>query len=371
MTVNLGFLLHAYQPWWQFPNVLKKITEEAYKPNFTKLCEDSRYRMTLNINFALVELFENNNFNDLTDLVQHLIESERIEITSSSAYHAFLPLVTKDQVELQIEIQQERMKELFENYNPKGFFLPEMGYNEGIEKILLKKGFEWTITDDPPFIEHHNQSPPYNWVPQINGFSVLQRSKTWSYDKIAKNPPNGNLFLKEVEEGFNKWTNGDDAYLVVAFDFETLNHHHPNTWDKFFGEIVDNIGEYGIKLVTISDIISKFPKKEIYIPKGSWSTSREQYSQGEFYPLWQGRNNELHRLLWLLYTLAEESTNNNSKAKHELAKGVNSCTWWQAPMGNPHLVYFGVEQMKHAIEVSGNNILQMQELSQRIYSLVH
>ncbi|GIU70402.1 MAG: hypothetical protein KatS3mg002_1638 [Candidatus Woesearchaeota archaeon] len=113
MQLNIAFLFHAYQPWWQFSHVLDQIITECYYPIFSNLKEDERFRLTLNVNWSLVELFQQNNYNDLVDLLDKLIKTDRIEFTGTSAYHAFMPLISDWMRHLQINLQEQNMKNLF------------------------------------------------------------------------------------------------------------------------------------------------------------------------------------------------------------------------------------------------------------------
>ncbi|MEM3374711.1 MAG: hypothetical protein QXE31_05875 [Candidatus Woesearchaeota archaeon] len=366
MQLNIAFLLHAYQPWWQFPSVLEQITQESYNPIFSDLLNDERFKLTLNVNWSLVELFQHYNYNDLIALLEQLTKTKRIEFTGTSAYHAFMPLISDWMRNLQIDLQEKNMKDVFPSYNPNGFFLPEMGFSQELIPLLINRGYLWTITDDPPFIAHHNKNPPYNYLispfsplqdKQENPFVVFLRSKYWSFDRIANPFSNGFEIAKELKEQIKNWTNGNDAYLVIAMDLETFNHHKKGYWQFFMLNFLDALKQHPeIKLLTLSELYFLFEKKVEDIPKGSWSTSQEQYKQGNFYPLWKdtGFFKEPHNLLWQIYNLTEPYVIGNKEAELALAKAINSCTWWQIPLGNPHLSKFGADEMVRAAEISNN-----------------
>ncbi len=366
MQLDVAFLLHAYQPWWQFSNVLEQIVKETYQPNWTKLVKDERYHLSLNLNYSLVELFKNNNMDFMNELAQQMIDTKRIDLTGTSAYHAFLPLVTDKQRDFQVVLQEKKMNKTFHGLTPIGFFLPEMGYTSELAEFLKEKGYQWTVADDQPFIAHYDVSPPYDTISSVNGLAVFLRSKTWSYDTIANSYINGKELAEAFAVGMRNWTKGKDAYLVIAMDFETFDHHKKGYWDYCIARFLDTIQRpvkgVDITLVNISELYEKYKSKmvERQIPKGSWSTSIEQYKQGNFFPLWNdtGYFRRVHQLMWQIYQAVEQSLDGNQEAYIALARGVNSCSWWSLPLGKPHLSVFGINEMVRAAELSGSSQLK-------------
>ncbi|GIU70403.1 MAG: hypothetical protein KatS3mg002_1639 [Candidatus Woesearchaeota archaeon] len=246
-----------------------------------------------------------------------------------------------------------------------------MGFSQDLIPVLIARHYSWTITDDPPFIAHNDKKPPYNYLitPDEN-LVVFLRSKYWSFDKIANPYSYGKQIAYDLAEQVKTWTNGYDAYIIIAMDLETFNHHKKKYWQFFMLNFLDAIQKIQeIQLITLSELLEKFPKKKDFIPNGSWSTSQEQYSQGNLYPLWNdnGYFKEPHSLLWQIYNLTEPYVIGNNEAEIALARAVNSCTWWQIPLGNPHLSKFGADEMLKAAEISNNpNLAKIYEIRQRL-----
>ena len=100
-----------------------------------------------------------------------------------------------------------------------------------------------------------------------------------------------------------------------------------------------------MRLVHLSEIFSRFPKLEREVPPGSWSTSAEDFWNGNFFPLWKNKNNQVHHLLWQLTELALEGVNT---LRDQMDRSLNSCMFWWA----------AVDQSKASpITVSGIDML--------------
>ena len=90
---------------------------------------------------------------DILKGYKELAEKGFLEIITSNATHAFMPLLALDEagkiaVRNQIEIAVQNFYDYF-GWLPKGMWLPECAYFEGLDKILTDAGIKYT------FLEHH------------------------------------------------------------------------------------------------------------------------------------------------------------------------------------------------------------------------
>lgn len=83
---------------------------------------------------------------DIPGAVKLLQDEGRIELITTAATHAYLPLLDRQSLEYQIIVGRQSYEKYF-NRQPKGFWLPECGYYEGLEDILIKHGFEYFYVD--------------------------------------------------------------------------------------------------------------------------------------------------------------------------------------------------------------------------------
>lgn len=94
------------------------------------------------------ELFEKKYHKNLIQLFKCFQDKGKLEIITSCATHAFLPLLNKNHVAIkaQIQIGLEYYKK-FLGIKPKGFWLPECGYELGLDEVLKDFGLRYFFVE--------------------------------------------------------------------------------------------------------------------------------------------------------------------------------------------------------------------------------
>lgn len=376
--IYIGFLLHIYQPPTQTDSVLEKITSECYRPLFQLLSRRSDAHLTVNMNWSLTELFTIKGYDDVLGLIRESLRKRTIEITGTAAYHPILPLIPREERLRQIELNQERNREVLGRcYRPKGFFLPELAYGHEVIESLQETGYQWTITEDIPFMCLHPEVP-YNYIACVDGFPIFLRSSLWS-NKISLSTDesgkkfSGDQILSWMIHDLSEWMKGEDGYVIIAMDGETFGHHIPGYIELFLEQFLDGLrkNRSKIRMLHISDLVHRFPKVEKQVPPGSWSTSAEDFWEGNFFPLWKNKYNEAHKILWELTDLAIASVH---KLQDRLDKSLNSCTfWWAArsPREFAPITYAGIQMLIDVIRLADpenlpNALRIKEELEERL-----
>lgn len=83
---------------------------------------------------------------DIIGMVKKMQEEGYVEIITTAATHAYLPLLDKNSLQRQVEWGKKIYQKHF-HCSPRGFWLPECGYFKGMEDILLTHGFEYFYVD--------------------------------------------------------------------------------------------------------------------------------------------------------------------------------------------------------------------------------
>jgi len=330
-NLKVGFLLHFYQPWWQFPAVLQKISDQCYRPILRLLNDISGFCFTANVNLSLLELLENE-FPDIRAGFREAAESGRIELMGSPAQHPILPLIPEILQKAQIE-DDEKSKECKFNLkrNCRGFYLPEMAFSKNDVGLLKNFGYKWTVIDDEPFATIYGSgSVPFNHIITWNGFRLYMRSGLWS-NTISSGKYSFNDIKAKMEYELAQWTNNEPGYIIIAMDAETFGHHHRQLIDRFLKPMFQEW--VGSRIVPIETLEQSFPSRSIqYLPDGSWSTSADDMRKNDPYPLWNSRFNRYHYMLWKLVNL---SLNHFEYCQEDCLKITSSCHWWWIS-GRPH-----------------------------------
>ena len=97
----------------------------------------------------------------LVSAFRKLQERGRLEIITCAATHAVLPLLATHppSVRAQVLIARDHYRSCF-GCDPRGIWLPECAYAEGIEDVLREAGIRWFITDTHGIL-HARPKPRY------------------------------------------------------------------------------------------------------------------------------------------------------------------------------------------------------------------
>ncbi|MGC9779235.1 MAG: hypothetical protein HZR80_08340 [Candidatus Heimdallarchaeota archaeon] len=367
MTLYVSFLLHIYQPPTQSPTVLKQIIKESYKPliNLLKLNESSK--MTFNINGSLLELLEFYQESELLSNIKELLRRNQIDLVGSSCYHAILPLIPKEEMIRQMELNEQIHREVLgeELFNPKGFWLPEMAYEYRVIDPLFNANYKWTVISS---VASPDKELPDNYIPYVNpDFTIFFRNDLLSNLISFKNPTVDEFYTELIGENDPE---KDDYYVILAMDGETYGHHVKGLIENFLQPLLMKIKQDpNIKLIKINEISTIFQEKKKISPlPSSWSTSEEDLRKGVPFPLWSDPENRIHNLqltvmnhtLYLVGLAQKYQNNNNDNENSEdikrrfknarawLDKGLHSCQlWWASgkPWYSSEMILKGLNQL--------------------------
>ncbi|NHJ04950.1 MAG: hypothetical protein EAX90_09010 [Candidatus Heimdallarchaeota archaeon] len=365
MTLYIGFFLHIYQPPTQKPEILKKICKESYEPMIQLLLENPDVKITLNINGSLVELLNFYQEYSILNGIQTLVERKQIELVGSSCYHAILPLIPKEEIIRQIELNEEiQCKILGENiFQPSGFWLPEMAYEFGVLGPLIEKGYKWTVISS---VATTNGDLPENYIPYVDeGFQIYFRNDLLSNFISFKHPTVEQLYKQMT---LKKDITKNDYYVILAMDGETFGHHVKGLIESLLKPLIVKVkNDNNLDFVKISELPEIFKEKKKVSPvPSSWSTSAEDLQKGVPFPLWADPENKIHDLqktimnhAVFLIGLAQKYYNSTHivtkdiqtrflNARSWLDKGLHSCQlWWASgkPWYSSEMILKGLNQL--------------------------
>lgn len=289
--------LHFYQPWGQQEDIMEAIAAQSYRPVLRGIKNNKKIRLTLNVNGALLELFDKYGFRDLIDILKDIGKENRAEFTGSSKYHAFLPLIEEKEIIRQIKINDETNRfYLGDAYKPRGFFPPEMAYKRELAPIIEDLGFKWIILDEIACGGEPGRVD-YKKIHRIKGsrLCVFFRERRLS-NLIMSAVVRSKETLAETMK--NDMNNG--RYLVTAMDVETFGHHRPGLEKMLF----DVFRAPEFELIQISDIASHFDQYEEVSPVSStWASSVEDIRNNIQFLSWKDPDNIIHKFQWDLLNL--------------------------------------------------------------------
>ncbi len=314
--------LHLYQPPHQNGFVFGKVVDESYRRIVRILNLYGDVNFTLNVSGSLLEQLEFYQKIDVIEGLKKAYSKGKIELVSSAMFHPILPLLNKKEIKRQIELNNEILKKYFgEDFELKGFYLPEMCYSLEAAEVVKEMGFEWIILDE---ISRNGKlgSVDFEKVYEIEnlGLKVIFRNRKISNSFVPQK-------INEISD------DEKDKVIITATDGELYGHHH---WD-LERHLEENFANKNIKRLKISDYIGQFETFEKINPVNScWESSEEDLKNNIPYSFWSDSENKLHQLLWnLAYFSIKIIEENQSDINYEIARslvdrGLTSCTFWSA-----------------------------------------
>ncbi|HEY3761122.1 MAG TPA: 1,4-alpha-glucan branching protein domain-containing protein [Verrucomicrobiae bacterium] len=181
---------------------------------------------------------------DLLGVFRRLQDDHRIEIITTAATHALLPLLANhpSSIRAQIFTARDHYKSCF-GRDPRGIWLPECAYVDGVETFLQEANIRWFILDTHGVL-HARPRPRYGTFAPIftpNGIAVFGRD----YDSSRQ--------VWSQREGYPGDPRYRDFYRDIGFDLDF-------DYVKPYLPAPENRGFTGIKYYRITGAADK----EIY-----------------------------------------------------------------------------------------------------------
>jgi len=369
--------LHIYQPSDQQPDILQSIVDQSYRPILTYLVRNPNVRVTLNVNGALLELFDKYEHHDLIDMLRQGGEEGKIEFTGCGKYHAFLPLLEEEDIHRQVIINNETC--LFylgeKAYKPRGFFPPEMAWHNRLAPIIESLGFEWIILDEIAATGEPG-GVDYTKICKIKGSKLLVffRERRLSNLIMSAVVRSKTTLLEAMKNELE-----NSRYIVTAMDGETFGHHRPGL-EKMLFDILDTPD---FNLVKISELLDDGREIiEIEPIASTWASSKSDIDAGIQFLSWNDPENNIHKWQWKLFQLVRKEVgamDRKSAIFPEVKKKMDISTasdhfWWASakPWWSVEMIedgaYHLLETVRMVPNVSKETLDQAGDLYERIIS---
>ena len=344
----MGIVLHAYQPPYpiQKSDVVTRIVKNTYLP-VPKALLESEIPVTVNINGSLTEILEAEHPSVIEAFIT-LHENGLLEFLASGCYHPILPLLPKEEIIRQIELNDKVNSKVFGSiYKPVGFFPPELGVSIDLCTILKGLGYRYIML---PNIATHG-TPSKTPIYDINGILGVTRDREISNLISFHKLDHPNEFLDHVITHQSQY----QAPTVLGMDMETYGEHHT----RYFEFLIDCLKRCNTS--TIETIVEMETKATptLTINPSSWSTDLEQLKRNNNFPLWDDPSNSLHQLLNLHLHIINDLAgrlipgDSNSNGAKLVAKCQTSCQfWWASGDGrfSKNLIHRGIRLQRTALE---------------------
>jgi len=316
-------LLHFYQPPTADNETVVQAAEKSYRRIIGALKRNPNIKFTVNIAGCLLEKLDQLGFNDLISDLRRLYRKKQIELTGSAAYHPILPLLPEKEVRRNIEVNQKILKKYFgPGFKAKGFFPPELAYDQKLAKIIKSYHYDWIILDE---ISAGGRLADLNdgklYLEKTTGLKIFFRPRRFSKSYVPK------IIFGLINDNFK-------GTVITATDAELYGLRHSDqtaTFEKL-------LKRREIKTLTVSEFLAGLDGTVVKLTPaaGSWESTAAELKKGQPFLLWQNPKNNIQQLLWRLADLAIKTVGANQAdasfawARRHLDRGLASCTFWWA-----------------------------------------
>lgn len=359
--MKLLTLLHFYQPFDQQEDILNRIVHECYLPLTRGLLNVPRARVVVNISGALTELLINRGYQEVIDNFNLLYSRGQIEYTSSSKYHAFLPLLPSAEIDRQIMLNNEINSKYLKGFAPDGFFSPEMSVSPHILNAVARNKFKWIAA---PHLSCASSfpGPTKIYVDENTGLNILFRNKRVSSLMLSSMCRTADDLIKETTD-----LHESDKYWVTVMDAETFGHHRIGH-EKF---LFDVLSHSFIEPVLSHDLFNalSLEKSSVKMSSATWTNEEQDFwldkdpkhrTDAKSFILWNDPDNPIHALQWKLLNLVLSTLtvykNKNSaqyvQAREDLDKALASDPFWWAsakPWWSLEMIEQGAYRLKSVL----------------------
>ena len=306
--MNLAFVLHLYQPTTQSESAFRAVVAECYLPLLKLLKNKNNCAFTLNVSLGILEQFEKYGYDELLHLLKDLVESEKVELTGSAAYHPLLTKLSEDYVYQQIILDEYALGYYFGSHqgfegensilikNIKGFFSPEMAINKDLIKVLDDLKYEWVLADSSAIVEKKNTC-----LYKLGDLhtSIVARDTALSNMLAFKRDSNVDDVVHYIMNDV-----ADQESVVVVLDGETFGHQNKEGI-LLLELLIEKLHQINVDIVTVSTMIAGTESETIDdINETTWAFTPDKPK--DIYRFWNINGNEIHSLFWKLHKIVTD-----------------------------------------------------------------
>ncbi len=230
----------------------KEIDRTRWQPEFHHLARMYHSRFV-----EARQVFVDRYGQNLLNGFRRFLDSGHLEIVTSAATHGFLPLMSlnRNAVRAQIELGCREYERHF-GRRPKGIWLPECGYAEGVDELLRDSGIRYFFTDSHAVL-YAAPRPKFGIFAPI----VCSKSGVVACGRDVESSKQ----VWSAEEGYPGDFNYRDFYRDVGFDLD-FDYVRPHL------DPVGNRHHLGIKYYKIT---GRTDDKEPYDPRAALDKAAE------------------------------------------------------------------------------------------------
>ncbi|GIW59252.1 MAG: hypothetical protein KatS3mg087_0318 [Patescibacteria group bacterium] len=322
--MKLLYLLHFYQPDFQFFHTLEHVYKSSYKEIFRIVKNSPNGKIVVNITGSTLKLFERWGVGELSKDLQELYNLNKIEFTATAFTHALLNYTSPTQTIRQITRDITTLREMIDpSIQPQFLYPPEMFVSPKVVEAAKACGLKGVFISTNSLPKPHKFKSAFSY----SNVTLLRRNTN-----ISRWCENHGIFSRSQLDKVIKEHNFDiNRPMVITHDAEIIGHHFKDKI-KLFEELMN---DPQIEWYHTHDFIDINEVQAINtLHEASWE--KMPVRGKEIDPHWRNDKNLVHKAMWeLTDTVVEtiESLQNSpqyAKLQDQLDYIQYSCQYWWA-----------------------------------------
>jgi alpha-amylase len=213
--------------------IMEKVARKSYIPTnkllFKLLKKYPEFRFTFSFSGVALEQMEKYSKEALKTF-QDLINTGRVEVLGETYYHSLSFLYSKKEFQKQVEMNVEKIKDLF-HVKPRVFRCTELAYSNEIAKHAQEMGFEGILGEGVDHILGW-RSPNFLYKTKDLNIKLFLKNYRLSDDIAFRFSEKSWKEHPLTAEKFGKWisdVNGNGEIVNLFMDYETFGEHQ---WEE-------------------------------------------------------------------------------------------------------------------------------------------
>lgn len=378
-------VLHCHQPVGNFDSVFEMACKEAYAPYVEEYLRSGRMPISLHYSGSLLDWLAAKK-HPLLDLLVRAASECRVEFLGGGAFEPILTMLPRRDAVGQLEEGADLVERLF-GTRPRGAWLTERVWEQGLASVLAEGGVEYVSLDDSHFahsgMDIDRLGPYYLAEDQGELVGVFPASERMRYLI-----PFGTV--EQVIEELRRHCPAEGTALVVyADDGEkfglwpgTHKHVYADGWLARFHRALATAGDW-LEPVTLGGAFDRLaPAGNVYLGDDSYREmtewvlpapaqaeylrlSKELAGDGRFQRIrrfvrggtwraFKAKYAELARAYARMLAVSDAvealpRTPRKEKARRELYMSQCNCAWWHGVFGGTYLAHLRGAVWKHLL----------------------
>lgn len=269
---SLCLIIHSHQPVGNFDHVIEEAYQNSYAPFLAVLQRHPGIRLSLHYSGVLWQWIESHH-PEFFRTVRDLTARGQVEHVGGGYFEPILVSIPDEWKVKQIRRQADFLRDRF-GVTPRGAWVAERVWEQGLIPPLAEAGVEYTVLDDTHFLaagaEPEDLHQAYSTEDAGSPLKLVPSLQSLRYTIPFRDPEETIAILRSAPNPAALFAVGDDCEKFGVWP-GTHQHCYEDRWlDRFF-EALEASKDW-LDVTTVSDYLTANPpRRTIYLPTASYA----------------------------------------------------------------------------------------------------